>query len=178
MRFKHVSILLLLLVSILVQNCTEKVAPPPDYYNTCMTTAYYKAGAGTIFIPTSFSANGDGLNDHFDIMADSNIKCVTNVYIRNKAGDVLFALDTIFGPSKNGSWDGLINNTGTMHLGYCTVACTVLDKNNITSYIKANTCSFDCKNAAFFGNRLDCIVQDQWHAYDTLLNATKDNCFK
>jgi CHU_C Type IX secretion signal domain len=178
MKPKVALIIVLVLIAVLAQNCTDKVIAPPDYYNTCMTTSFYKAGAGNIFIPTAFSPNNDGLNDNFDIMADSNIKCITNIYIRNKAGDILFALDTILGPIKNGSWDGLINNTGTLHLGYCTVACTVLDKNNATSFIKANTCSFDCKNAAFFGNRLDCIVQDQWRPTDTLLSISKDNCFK
>jgi hypothetical protein len=167
------------IIAIILQaSCTDKVTPIPDYFNTCNTSGFFTAGVGYVYIPTAFSPNGDCINDVFDIVADSNIKCITNLYIRNKKEDVLFALDTILGSNKNGNWNGMLNNTGTFHEGYASIICTALDKFNNSTILTASTCSYNCANSNVFTNRLKCKTQDQWNGTDTVLKITKDNCFK
>ena len=96
------------------------VYPPEDI--SYKLTAVSTVGCGTvsddinikvykdIFIPNSFTPNGDGINDKFEILAFSNYKLI-NFSIYNRWGQLLFKTSGTYN-SWDGYYHGLIQPVG------------------------------------------------------------------
>ena len=65
---------------------------------------------GHLFVPNSFSPNGDGNNDLFYPRGDEGIKIVSSFRIYNRWGDLIFEKTNIQINDVGNSWDGTYNN--------------------------------------------------------------------
>jgi len=64
-----------------------------------------------VFIPNTFSPNGDGLNDIFLIMADEKqVESVSEFHIFDRWGNCLFANEKFMVNDPAQGWDGTFNN--------------------------------------------------------------------
>ena len=63
-----------------------------------------------IYVPSAFSPNGDGINDHFSILAGAGIEQIITLQIFDRWGNLVFRQDD-FSPNAAGlGWDGRWNN--------------------------------------------------------------------
>lgn len=113
------------------------------YSNACCCNTIFSAGSGSIFIPSMFTPNADGINDSFRPIGNSNTKYIYDVKITDAYNNLLYTIDTCFGTINSTSWNGYIN-ANTRHRGIIQVSCKVLDLSNIVSVISAQSCSFVC----------------------------------
>ena len=65
---------------------------------------------GHLFVPNSFSPNGDGNNDIFYPRGDEGIKMISSFRIYNRWGDLMFEKTNIQINDAVNSWDGTYNN--------------------------------------------------------------------
>ena len=59
-----------------------------------------------IFIPTSFSPNDDGVNEHFTVFADQEVRKIQTMKIFNRWGSSLFEQNDFQPNDENQGWDG------------------------------------------------------------------------
>ncbi|MFZ4401035.1 MAG: gliding motility-associated C-terminal domain-containing protein [Bacteroidales bacterium] len=84
--------------SIICLNVTDTFGCPDDICKTI-----YTSGDINIWIPNSFTPNGDGINDKFKAETVSNLKTFT-IYIYNRWGQLVFSSNNI-----NAAWYGDYN---------------------------------------------------------------------
>lgn len=97
-------------------NCPNPIATPSTYGEVAYTvtvssefgcttekilTIYVKQNCGDIFVPTSFSPNGDGVNDLFKIYG----RCITSVDMKiyNRWGELIYRTASV-----EDGWDGMM----------------------------------------------------------------------
>jgi gliding motility-associated-like protein len=60
----------------------------------------------SIFLPTSFSPNGDGHNDYFSVFASSCVKSVKKMMVFNRWGALVFTKENFIPNNDQEGWDG------------------------------------------------------------------------
>ncbi|MBL7816901.1 MAG: gliding motility-associated C-terminal domain-containing protein [Saprospiraceae bacterium] len=63
-----------------------------------------------VFIPTSFSPNGDGVNEHFTVFSDSKVRKIRTMKVFNRWGGLVFQQNDFLPNDENQGWDGTIRN--------------------------------------------------------------------
>jgi gliding motility-associated-like protein len=64
----------------------------------------------TLFLPNSFTPNGDGMNDIFYPRSGIDIKEIKSFHVFNRWGELLFERDNILPNDASNAWDGSYNN--------------------------------------------------------------------
>ena len=59
-----------------------------------------------VFIPTSFSPNDDGINEHFTVFSDTEVRKVQTMKVFNRWGIQLFEQNDFLPNDENQGWDG------------------------------------------------------------------------
>ena len=59
-----------------------------------------------IYLPSAFSPNGDGINDHFTVFGDSGIKIIRTFKVLDRWGNLVFTRDNFNVNEENLGWDG------------------------------------------------------------------------
>ena len=67
----------------------------------------------TLYIPNSFTPNGDGMNDVFEIFGKTDCD-LFKLYIYNRWGNLIYKTDDILN-----FWDGKVNNEFVQEGVYC-----------------------------------------------------------
>lgn len=81
------------------------VKNPGGCTSTARTTVYVTCGNGNIFIPNTFSPNGDGNNDNFYVRG-TGLYNIKSMRIFNRWGELIFTKASIFPNDPNAGWDG------------------------------------------------------------------------
>ena len=69
-------------------------------------------GNGTVFVPNIFTPDGNGINDFFQIIADTGIARIDTFRIWNANVDtLLYQTESITSFTPNNGWDGAVNDT-------------------------------------------------------------------
>ena len=63
-----------------------------------------------IYVPTVFSPNGDGINDHFSILTGAGIAKIITLQIFDRWGNLVFRQDDFLPNVAGLGWDGRWNN--------------------------------------------------------------------
>jgi gliding motility-associated-like protein len=90
--------------------------------NGCLDTAGVTIKVVTdnsVFIPTAFTPNGDGLNDFFRVMHNTTIKVVA-LHIFNRWGELVYSNETNDDKGWDGTWKGLPAEMGTYNYSILT----------------------------------------------------------
>jgi CHU_C Type IX secretion signal domain len=182
MKMKNLFLTVTTLWSLLIFSCgpsrTPKVAQA-SYANACCCNTVFVAGQGSIFIPSAFTPNGDGVNDMLWLQKYGAIKYIVNVKISDSLNNVIFTIDSAYNGAAYKTWNGIAN--GSIYKGVVNVTCTVIDSANIATNITANSCSYVCdaNNTNAIVNKLNCKLNDQKTPLnDSIIYVTKDPCFK
>ena len=64
----------------------------------------------TLYLPNSFTPNGDGMNDIFYPRSGVDIKQIKSFHVFNRWGELLFERDNILPNDVSNAWDGSYNN--------------------------------------------------------------------
>jgi gliding motility-associated-like protein len=166
-----------LIVALLINACGPKKTED-IYANACSGTGIFSLGTASIFIPTLFSPNGDGVNDVLAIFGNADTKYVTNLVISDRNNNVITTLDTVWGATiSNKSWDGMI--AGGKYSGLFNITCKLTNKNNISSSVTATSCVYTCDgNAVPITNKANCKMPDMFNPITGVPSLkTKESCF-
>jgi gliding motility-associated-like protein len=90
--------------------------------NGCLDTAGVTITVVTdnsVFIPSAFTPNGDGLNDYFRVMHNSTIKIV-EIHIFNRWGELIYSSEANDTKGWDGTWKGLPADMGTYNYSILT----------------------------------------------------------
>jgi CHU_C Type IX secretion signal domain len=159
-------------------NISKQVAGP-SYANACCCNTMFSAGIGSIFVPSAFTPNGDGINDVLMLQKYGAVKYIVNTQIKDSLNNLIFTIDSAYNGTAYKTWNGLSN--GTVYNGVLNITCTVIDSANVATNISANSCSYVCNssNANAIVNKLNCKLSDQKIPFaDSITFITKDPCFK
>jgi len=98
--------------------CIEPIATPP-FSTTYKATAYSKDGCRAIddiniyvtekesvYVPNSFSPNGDGINDQWIIFTDQTVKQIKKMYIYDRWGESILIQENFPANDPSYGWDG------------------------------------------------------------------------
>ena len=126
-------------------------------------------GDGYVYIPTAFTPNGDGINDVFRVMVDSNVVFMDS--IRIYPGDFLsgavFSADSLTDFTPSTSWDGT-DAAGVITPGSYEYFVSLTARNGTSQSLIGRVCVLPCPNpgenqtANFvgqctFGNQVDSL---------------------
>ena len=59
-----------------------------------------------VFVPTSFSPNGDGANERFTLFSDRSVRRIETFKVFNRWGNLVFEQNNILPNDENKGWDG------------------------------------------------------------------------
>ena len=178
----------LLFVTILAFFATSKDVDiiPEDFLFDCCTTEPIElnVGAGSIYVPTMFTPDGNGINDFFQISADSNIQQIDTFTIFNQiTGDIVFEERDITEIIPENGFDGIVADTvaATQYSYFLVVTST----DNVTVRVNGFICSLPCEEPLNIQrpDSLDnCAFPIQYDIvnglYDENIDSQEDlNCF-
>ncbi len=159
---------------------------PEDYLTGCCITepVQLNIGSGSIYVPTMFTPDGNGINDVFQVSADSNILKIDTFTIFNQfTGDILFEETEMTEITPENGFDGIVADTvaATQYLYYLVV--TSVD--NVTMRVNGSICSLPCEeplNVPRPDRIDDCAFPIQYDIvngiYDENIDSQEDlNCF-
>ncbi len=159
--------------------------PGENLNNCCFTEPIeLNVGAGSIYVPTMFTPDGNGINDLFQISADSNILKIDTLTIFNQfSGDIVFDETNITEIIPENGFDGIVADTITAtQYNYFLV---VTSKDNVTMRINGFICSLPCEamlNISRPDSLSNCAFPIQYDevtgTYDENIESQEDlNCF-
>lgn len=96
-------------------------------------TLFVICNGGNLFVPNTFSPNGDGTNDKFFVRG-TGLNTVKSLRIYNRWGEVVFAATTIATNDETKGWDGSFKGTSLppdVYVYTCEVVCT---NNEVLTY--------------------------------------------
>ena len=64
----------------------------------------------SIFMPTAFSPNNDGVNDYFSVFASGCVRSVKKMQLYNRWGVMVFSKENFLANNEKNGWDGTMNN--------------------------------------------------------------------
>ena len=123
---------------------------PPEvealFVNCCTGTPFVAAvGAGNVFIPNAFTPDGDGINDFFQISADTGIMRIDTMEIYDQiGGGMIFSSMNITDISPTTGWDGTI--TDTIVAAQYTYHIILTSTDSVRRTFSGIFCSIPCDN--------------------------------
>ncbi len=99
-------------------------------------------GNGKIFIPSIFTPDGNGMNDYFQISADSNILRIDTFLVATFYGDTIFRKYNITEMTPENGFDGMVLDTVFAVKYIYTVVIT--SKDSIKRAFNGYVCSVPC----------------------------------
>lgn len=140
-------------------------------------------GNGRIFIPTAFTPDGNGVNDFFQISADSNILMIDTFLVLNPIDtDTFFNETNIADFTPENGFDGVIGDTVVaVQYDYQIV---VTSKDNVTLRFVGKICCLPCTiGSSFFApdSLNNCAFSSQYDpavGFDASISSGENlNCF-
>jgi len=115
-----------------------------DTTNCCIDAPLVQVvGNGTLFIPNIFTPDNDGINDLFQIVADTGIARIDSFEIRNIQTDsLLFFNENIHDITPVNGWDGLVNDT--IVPAQYTYTISVISTDSVKSRFVGYVCCVPC----------------------------------
>ena len=179
------TLLLLTTLTFFATSRDEDIAPE-DYLSGCCLTEPIElnVGSGSFYVPTMFTPDGNGINDLFQISADSNILQIDTFTIFNQfTGDIVFEERDITEIIPENGFDGIVADTvaATQYSYYLVITST----DNVTVRVSGLICSLPCEeplNVPRPDNLGDCAFPIQYDevsgAYNENIDSQEDlNCF-
>ncbi|MGB1206846.1 MAG: hypothetical protein ACPG5B_14450 [Chitinophagales bacterium] len=120
---------------------------PESLISLACTSAPFEAqvGNGNIFIPTIFTPDGNGINDFFQISADSNILQIdTFTIIHFTSFDTVFHQLNISDIIPTNGFDGVVNDT--IRAGYYAYVIVVTSDNGVSQSFTGELTSIPCQD--------------------------------
>lgn len=164
-------------ITVLSFMATSQVDPELDEdvkFNSCCSWAVSidTVGNGIFFVPNIFTPNNDGVNDFFQIVADTGIAKIDSMTIRNPVSDkIVFQRNNIVDFSPSTGWDGLDNDTiRTAQYYYAFWLTSTDDKHKqVAGYICSMACN-DTTTMPYPQNYRNCVFATQYdpvnHTFD------------
>ncbi len=118
MKHKYLSLILVLATILLCFACKDDDEqgsgnePPVTFENSCCKVPPLQTCAGgvEIFLPNTFSPNGDGFNDILYLFSSTGLKEITSFTITNTNGAVIFEKTNFQANDYTNGWDGRLQD--------------------------------------------------------------------
>lgn len=134
---------------VFVATSTDEDFPiPSSSIESCcgLSNTLQPVGNGTVFLPSAFTPDGDGINDVFFIQTDGNIERVDSFLIREvDSGQAVFRRDNITDFSPTEGWDGTNAGGAIVAATYEFIAWVVARDSSQNAYF-GYVCALPCQN--------------------------------
>lgn len=138
-----------------------------------------EVGAGKIYIPTIFTPDGNGLNDIFQISADSNILRIDTFLVTDQVtGNIVFNKMNITEITAENGFDGVVSDTIIATQYFYQIIVTSTD--SVRQQFFGGICCLPCQEPlniptpASIGNCAYPIQYDVINGYDETIDAGED----
>lgn len=158
---------------------------PKNYLSVCCYTEpkELNIGLGSIYVPTIFTPDGNGINDFFQISADSNILRIDTFLVFNQFfGDTVFSATNITDIIPTNGFDGVVSDTVAATQYSYQIFVTSVD--NVKVQVFGEICALPCEmplNIPVPDSLENCafpIQYDVINGYDENIDSQEDlNCF-
>lgn len=181
------SILLLTFLTFCATSKDEDFVPDPAeaIAGCCLTEPVeLNIGSGSIYVPTMFTPDGNGINDFFQISADSNILKIDSFVIFDQySGDFIFEVTNITEIVPENGFDGVVADTVAAAQYFYFLYVTSVD--NVTVRVDGAICALPCEeplNIPRPDSLSNCAFPIQYDeingVYDENIDTQEDlNCF-
>jgi len=129
-------------------------------------------GNARIYLPTIFSPNGDGVNDHFFLFGDS-VRKVVLFEIRNTRGKLVYQAKDVEANDHTKGWDGKVNGNVVKGIYAVTLVVEAIDR-TIREY-ESSVCNYPCGQSNEVTSLHNCHYPDDWYCWQYFHGCLMDD---
>ncbi len=162
----------------------DDIEPIALLSNCCFTEPVeLNVGSGSIYVPTIFTPDGNGINDFFQISADSNILRIDTFFVFSQvSGNLVFNKTNITEIIPENGFDGTVADTvAATQYSYTLI---VTSEDNVRVEVNGEVCALPCEEPLnvprpdSLGNCAFPIQYDIINGYDENIDSGENlNCF-